>query len=120
KRCADSSYGLLGQSPNHVAILLTGFAAAAPFFGQCAENVVQFHSRAAHEDLYLAYAIVHPTIDRNRPAHQQVEPNLYASVVRERDDGVVVRGAQMLATAGGFADFIFVSVILPLKPGDED
>jgi 4-hydroxyphenylacetate 3-monooxygenase len=120
KRWADSSFGLLGRSPDHVASLLTGFAAAAPFFGDFADNVTRFHARAALEDLYVAYAIVHPTIDRSRPAHQQAEPHLYASVVEERDDGIVVRGAQMLATAGVFADVIFVSVILPLKPGDED
>src|SRR5438105_3196200 len=65
KRWADASYGLLGRSPDHVASLLTGFAAAAPFFGQFADNVVRFHERAAREDLYLAYAIVHPTVDRN-------------------------------------------------------
>src|SRR5579872_3712343 len=120
KRWADASYGLLGRSPDHVASLLTGLASAPSFFGEFADNVTTFHRRAALQDLYLAYAIVHPTIDRNRPAHQQAEPNLYASVVKERDDGIVVRGAQMLATAGVFSDFIFVSVILPLKPGDED
>jgi 4-hydroxyphenylacetate 3-monooxygenase len=120
KRWADASYGLFGRSPDHLGSLLTGFAAAAPFFGDFAGNVTDFHHRTAVEDLYVAYAIVHPTIDRSLAAHQQAEPNLYASVVAERDGGIVVRGAQMLATAGVFADFIFVSVILPLKPGDED
>jgi 4-hydroxyphenylacetate 3-monooxygenase len=120
KRWADASFGLLGRSPDHVGSLLTGFAAAAPFFGDFADNVRRFHAHAAQQDLYLAYAIVHPTVDRSRPAHQQAEPNLYASVVSERDGGIVVRGAQMLATAGVFADFILISVILPLRPGDED
>jgi 4-hydroxyphenylacetate 3-monooxygenase len=120
KRWADESYGLLGRSPDHVASLLTGFAGAAPFFGDFADNVTRFHRRAAQADLYVAYAIVHPTIDRSQPAHRQAEPNLYASVVKERDDGIIIRGAQMLATAGVFADVIFISVILPLKPGDED
>jgi 4-hydroxyphenylacetate 3-monooxygenase len=121
---ADATLGLLGRSPDHVAGFLSGFAGGADFFGrggqQFAENVKRFHAKARDEDLHLAYAILHPTIDRSKPAHQQPEPNLYASVVKERDDGMVVRGAQMLATSAVLSNYIFVSVISPQRPGDED
>jgi 4-hydroxyphenylacetate 3-monooxygenase len=120
KRWADETYGLLGRSPDHVPGFLAGFAGSTGFFGPREENVRRFHERAAHDDLYVAYAIVHPTVDRSKPAHQQAEPNLYASVVREEDGGAVIRGAQMLATGGVYADAIFTSVIFPLRPGDED
>jgi 4-hydroxyphenylacetate 3-monooxygenase len=120
KRWADETYGLLGRSPDHVPGFLAGFAGSTGFFGPREENVRRFHERAAHDDLYVAYAIVHPTIDRSKPAHQQAEPNLYASVLREEDGGAVIRGAQMLATGGVYADFILTSVIVPLRPGDED
>src|SRR5262249_45696137 len=78
------------------------------------------YEKARDEDLYLSYTIVHPTVDRSKPAHQQPEPHLYASVVEERDGGIVLRGAQMLGTGSVMSDYIFVSCILPLKPGDED
>ena len=120
KRWADETYGLLGRSPDHVASFLAGFAGAATFFGERADNVLRFYNKAADEDLYLAYAIVHPTVDRSKPAHQQPEPNLYASVHKEVDGGIVVRGAQMLATGGVYADVILTTVILPLPAGDED
>lgn len=124
KAWADLSYGLLGRSPDHVASFFAGFAGSLPFFArggpQFADNLARFYARAADEDLYLSYAIVQPVIDRSKPAHQQVEPYLYAGVAEERDGGIIVRGAQMLATGGVLSDWCYISVILPLPPGDED
>ncbi len=124
KAWADLSCGFLGRSPDHVASFFAGFASAPAFYArggpQFADNLLRFYARAADEDLYITYTIVHPTIDRSKPAHQQDEPYLYAGVVRERDDGIVIRGAQMLGTGSVMSDYIYVSVILPLRPGDED
>ncbi|HZS02500.1 MAG TPA: 4-hydroxyphenylacetate 3-hydroxylase N-terminal domain-containing protein [Chloroflexota bacterium] len=124
KRTADRSYGLLGRSPDHVASFFAGFAGALDFFArggqQFADNLARFYAKACDEDLYLSYAIVQPSIDRAKPAHQQPEPYLYAGVAGERDGGIVLRGAQMLATGGPISDWVLVTVILPLRPGDED
>ncbi len=124
KRWADASYGFLGRSPDHVAAFFAGFAGSPAFFArggqQFADNVLRFYARAADEDLYVTYTIVHPTVDRGKQAHQQDEPFLYAGVVRERDGGIVIRGAQMLGTGSAMSDYIYVSVILPLRAGDED
>ena len=121
---ADAMYGLLGRSPDHVASFFAGFAGSPEFFArggqQYADNIQRFHARAGDDDLYMAYTIAHPTVDRSKPAHQQPEPNLYASVYKERDDGVIIRGAMMIGTAAVISDYTFVSVIFPLAPGDED
>src|SRR6185436_10021375 len=72
---ADATYGLLGRSPDHVASFFAGFAGSAAFYGrggqQFADNLSRFAAKAADEDLYVSYVIVHPTIDRSKPAHQQ-------------------------------------------------
>ena len=121
---ADASYGLLGRSPDHVASFFAGFAGAPDFYArggqQLADNLSRFAAKAADEDLYVSYVIVHPTVDRSKPAHQQAEPYLYAGVAAERDNGIVIRGAQMLGTGSVMSDYVLLTVILPLKPGDED
>ena len=61
-----------------------------------------------------------PQIDRSKPAHKQSDPTLYAGVVKERDDGIVISGAQQLATGGAISDVIHLSCIHPLQPGDEN
>ena len=95
--------------------------ASSPRRGQqFGDNVASFYAKARDESLYLSYTIIHPTVDRSKPPHEQYEPNLYVSVVRERDDGIVLRGAQMLGTGSVMSDYIFVSCILPLSAGSED
>ena len=111
--------GLMGRTPDLGASFLAGFAGAAELFGERADNVTAFVRRAAAEDLYVSYAIVPPQIDRSRPAHAQDDPHAYAGVLAERDDGIVIRGAQMLGTGTAISDMVLLSCIVPLQAGDE-
>jgi 4-hydroxyphenylacetate 3-monooxygenase len=123
-RIADATFGLLGRGPEHVAGFIAGFASAPEVFARkeprFGENVRRFHAKIRKEHLYVAYTIVQPQIDRSRPAHEQAESHLAAGVLQERDGGIVIRGAQMLGTASAIADYLFLSCIQPLRPGDED
>ncbi len=78
---------------------------------QFADNVVRFYEHLRDNHLYASYAIVPPQIDRSKPAHQQSDPTLYAGVVKERDDGIIISGAQQLATAGVFSDYLRPGII---------
>ena len=94
--------------------------ACSPRGGQhFADNISRLYAHLRDNHLYVAYAIVPPQIDRSKPAHAQKDPTLYAGVVKERDDGIVVSGAQQLATGGVFADYLHLTCIHPLRPGDE-
>jgi 4-hydroxyphenylacetate 3-monooxygenase len=121
---AEATFGLMGRAPDHVAGFFSGYAAVPQFFataGQTfAENLVAFYEYMRDNHIYCTYAIVPPQIDRSKPAHQQSDPTLYAGVVKERDDGIVIKGAQQLATGGALSDFIQLSCISPLQPGEEN
>ena len=121
---AEATFGLMGRAPDHVAGFFAGYAAVPQFFaaaGQTfADNLVAFYEYMRDNHVYCSYAIVPPQIDRSKPAHQQSDPTLYAGVVKERDDGIVIKGAQQLATGGALSDFIQLSCISPLQPGEEN
>src|SRR6266849_1363794 len=121
---AEATFGLMGRTLDHVAGFFCGYAASPRLFAaagqQFADNVVAFYERARDQHLYLSYAIVPPQIDRSKPAHKQSDPTLHAGVVKERDDGIVISGAQQLATGGVFSDYLHLSCIHPLQPGDEN
>src|SRR6266542_3293061 len=121
---ADATFGMMGRSPDHVPGFITGFALRPDLFARdgqrFADNVLGYHAWLRDKDLYAAYVIIPPHIDRSRPAHQQEDPQLYAGVVEERRDGIVVSGAQMLGTGGAIANEMFMSCIAPLGPGDEN
>ena len=120
---AEATFGLMGRTPDHVAGFFCGYAAVPEVFAaagqQFGDNVVAFFDHMRDNHLYASYAIVPPQIDRSKPAHKQADPTLYAGVVKERDDGIVLSGAQQLATAGLYSDYIYLSCIHPLQPGDE-
>ncbi len=121
---ADATFGMMGRSPDHVPGFITGFALRPDLFARdgqrFADNVLGYHAWLRDKDLYAAYVIIPPHIDRSRPAHQQEDPQLYAGVVEERRDGIVVSRAQMLGTGGAIANEMFMSCIVPLGPGDEN
>src|SRR5438876_7694937 len=121
---AEATFGLMGRTPDHVAGFFCGYAASPSVFAAAgkhfADNVVGFYEHLRDNHLYASYAIVPPQIDRSKPAHKQSDPTLYAGVVKERDDGIVISGAQQLATGGALSDWLQLSCIHPLQPGDEN
>ncbi|HEY7065829.1 MAG TPA: 4-hydroxyphenylacetate 3-hydroxylase N-terminal domain-containing protein [Chloroflexota bacterium] len=121
---ARRTNGLVGRGPDHVASVLAGIASGPevlargrPEFG---ENAVRFYRRMVAEDLYFTYVIIPPQVDRTQSAAGQEDAFTQVGVVREQDGGIVVRGAQMLGTAAPISNWLFVSCIVPLRPGDED
>lgn len=124
RNLAEHTFGLVGRGPEHVAAFLAGWAGRKDVFGRAgdvyADRIERFYEHARDNDLYCVYAIVPPQIDRSKPAHAQEDPYLYAGVKEEREDGIVIRGAQMLATGAPIADYILLSLIQPLPEGDEN
>ena len=124
RKTAEMTAGIMGRGPEHVASFLSGWAGRADVFAdggtQYGENITRFYEHVRDNDLYCAYAIVPPQIDRSKPAHAQEDPHLYAGVKEAHEDGIVVTGAQMLGTGAAIADYIILSCIVPLQEGDED
>jgi 4-hydroxyphenylacetate 3-monooxygenase len=124
RQSAETTLGLMGRGPEHVAGFLAGWAGRPDVFAaggqRFADNVTRFYEYVRDNDLYCSYAIVPPQIDRGKPAHQQADPRLYAGVKEEREDGIVLAGAQMLGTGAAISDYLVLSCIVPLRPGDED
>ena len=121
---ASQTFGLMGRTPDHVGNFFAGYAAKPRFFAaggkNFADNVVNFYRHIRDNHQYVTYAIVPPQIDRSKPAHQQSDPHLYAGVVKETDSGIVLKGGQQLATGAVYSDYVQISSIHPLRPGDEN
>lgn len=120
---AEQTFGLLGRSPDFldtaVAVLGAGadyFASFDPRFG---ENVRAYQRYVQDNDLFLTHALVSPQTDRSRSSAGQADELLHLGVVRETDEGLIVRGARMLATLGPLADELLVYSLPGLADGDE-
>lgn len=121
---ARHTQGWVGRSPDHVGAFFAGFAAHPEAFAaqprDLGANVVSSHRRLLRKSLYTAYALIPPQVSRMATNHAWAGDLVQAGVAEERGDGLVIRGAQMLATGGAVADEIFVSCIKPLGAEDRD
>lgn len=121
---ARHSHGWVGRGPDHVGAFLAGFASCPQAFAtephDLAANVAAHYRRLLDESLYLSYAIIPPQFSRATTAHDWAGDLIQVGVTGERPEGIVVRGAQMLATGAAICDEILISCIKPLGPQDRD
>ncbi|RFU64946.1 4-hydroxyphenylacetate 3-hydroxylase family protein [Peribacillus glennii] len=124
QKWAKATCGFVGRSPDHVAGFLAGFMSKPEVFARGGErfkeNVINFYKHARDNDLYLSYVIIPPQTDRSKASHEQENKYTAVGVYEEKENGIIVRGSQMLGTGSAVSDYIFVSCITPLRPGDED
>lgn len=115
--------GFMGRAPDHVASCIAGMYMGLPQFEaynpERAKALADYYQYARDNDLYLTYVIINPQADRSKAASEQADPFLTAGMVERDDEGLIIRGAKMLATGGVVANEVFVSCIQPLRPGDE-
>ena len=120
---ADATFGMVGRSPDYLNTVLMTWAEGADFFGQrgeqFAQNVRNYYGHCRDRDLFLTHAIVNPQSDRSKGSHQQDNAFVHLGVVDETPDGLIVRGAKMLATHGPTADELLVYPLPGIREGEE-
>ena len=118
-RLARYSAGMLGRTPDYVNVTLAGFVARADVFARGgdpsgAERLRRFHREVIERDLSLTHTIINPVIDKSQGDVEGLNGELAVRVVRRTSEGIVLRGAKILATLGPFADELFVYPGVPL------
>ena len=104
---ARLSYGFMGRTPDYKAAFMASLAADPGFYAPFEASATGWYKRYASQALFLNHVIVNPPVDRNRPVHEVAD--VYVHEVRERDDGIVVSGAKMLATGSALTHATFVA-----------
>ncbi|MBI4641697.1 MAG: 4-hydroxyphenylacetate 3-monooxygenase, oxygenase component [Candidatus Tectomicrobia bacterium] len=124
KRWADYSLGMLGRSPDYLNVALMACASASDYFAQNdprhGENIRAYYELVRENDLCLTHALTNPQVNRAAGVTGQPEPYIPVGVVSQNKNGVVVRGARMLATLP-VADeiMIFPSTLIRAEEGAE-
>ena len=119
---AEYSVGLMGRTPDYMNVTYAGFAGSPVEWsahgneaGQ--ERLVAYQKFLRRHDISLTHTIVQPTVDK-ATGDAPVAGNEHAlRKVGETANGIVVRGARVLATLAPFADEIAVYPAAPLPQG---
>jgi anthranilate 3-monooxygenase (FAD) / 4-hydroxyphenylacetate 3-monooxygenase len=120
---AEQTFGMLGRSPDFLNTTLAALSEAREVFArggeQFAQNVVRYYEYVRENDLFLTHALITPQTDRSKSSSEQSDPFLHMGVVRKTSEGLILRGARMLATMGPIADELLVYNFPGLKAGEE-
>jgi 4-hydroxyphenylacetate 3-monooxygenase len=121
---ADDSLGTLGRTGDYLNSCLMALSEAGPWFAQAdpafADNVKRYYEMVREQDLLTTHTLIPPQANRSQSAAQQGGGKLMAHIVKEDDNGIVVRGARLLATIGPTADELLVFPSTVLKGNPED
>jgi 4-hydroxyphenylacetate 3-monooxygenase len=124
KRWADHSLGVLGRTGDYLNSSLMAMSEAGEWFAQAdpayAENIRRYYELVREQDLLLTHTLIPPQANRSQGGGQQLGGALTAHVVSQDDEGIVVRGARLLATIGPIADELLVFPSTVLRGGPED
>lgn len=118
---ARLSYGILSRGPDYKAALIGAIRGDADNYGDFKDNVVRWYNKITDEVQFVNLSLLNPAGNRGVPPSQQKD--VFMRVVKERDDGMVVRGARMVSTGAAFSHVTYCSTYVPgagLGPQDED
>jgi 4-hydroxyphenylacetate 3-monooxygenase len=110
---ARLSWGTLSRGPDYKAALVGTLAGDADFYGEFAPNVRRWYEKITDEVMFVNLSLANPAGDRSKPPAEQRD--VYMHVVKERDDGIVVRGARMVSTGAAFSHVTYLSQYIPIS-----
>jgi 4-hydroxyphenylacetate 3-monooxygenase len=123
KAWADFSGGIMGRTADYLNSSIMAMAAAKGFFGNegkdFASNIERYYEYVRENDLLLTHTLINPQSNRSVGPSKQADPFTAARVVEKKADGVVIRGARMLATLP-IADEIMVFPSTVIRSGQDD
>jgi 4-hydroxyphenylacetate 3-monooxygenase len=112
---ARITYGWIGRSPDYKAAFLATLGANSAYYAPYEENAKRWYKKVQEEVSFVNHAIVNPPVDRDKPLDEVKD--VYMHVVKERDDGLVVSGAKVVATTSSLTHYNFIANngALPIK-----
>lgn len=109
---AKQTCGMMGRSPDYMNSVITSFASSAPLLEgreNCfPENIHSIYQHAMKEDISFTHTFVTPQTNRAQIYYELDEEPISAKVIDRTEQGLVIKGARLLATQGGLTDEVLV------------
>ena len=112
QRWAKSNNGLMGRSPDYMNTALMAFASSVGVLKDkenCfPENVLSFYEYARENDISMTHTFINPQVNRGPYYFENKNEPIAAKIVDKNEEGIIVKGARLLATQGGITDEMLV------------
>ncbi|WP_284037558.1 4-hydroxyphenylacetate 3-monooxygenase, oxygenase component [Neobacillus sp. 114] len=109
---ARHTNGLMGRSPDYMNSVVMAFASSALFLKgseNCfPENIISLYERAKNQDLSFTHTFITPQVNRSQIYFETSKEPIAAKIVEKNENGIIIKGARLLATQGGLTDEVLV------------
>ncbi|MBT2636243.1 4-hydroxyphenylacetate 3-monooxygenase, oxygenase component [Bacillus sp. ISL-26] len=109
---ARHTHGMMGRSPDYMNTVVMSFASSAALLNgreNCfPENIQALYERAVKQDLSFTHTFITPQVNRSQMNFHLSKEPISAQVVDKNEEGIVIKGARLLATQGGLTDEVLV------------
>lgn len=109
---AKTHAGMMGRSPDYMNTALMSFASAADIFTDkdrpFKQNLLNFFETARENDLCMTHSFVNPQVNRSALYFEGKDRIVSARAVDSNKDGILIKGARLLATKGGMTDEVLI------------
>ncbi|AZU61611.1 4-hydroxyphenylacetate 3-monooxygenase, oxygenase component [Neobacillus mesonae] len=106
------AHGMMGRSPDYMNSVVMAFASSAALLEgreNCfPENIQSLYQRAKENDLSFTHTFITPQVNRSQLNINFSKEPISARVIDKTEDGIIVKGARLLATQGGLTDEVLV------------
>ncbi|WP_226682772.1 4-hydroxyphenylacetate 3-monooxygenase, oxygenase component [Sutcliffiella horikoshii] len=110
---AKSTFGMMGRSPDYKNSTLMALASSADLLEeqgpQFPQNLKNFYEYARENDLSFTHTFISPQVNRSSFHYEDDENIVAARMVDKTSEGIIIKGARLLATQGGITDEIIIS-----------
>lgn len=109
---ARFTHGMMGRSPDYMNTAVMSFASSASLLKDkenCfPENIQSLYERAMKQDLSFTHTFITPQVNRSQGYLELSDQPISAKVIDRTEQGIVIKGARLLATQGGLTDEVLV------------
>jgi len=102
------------------ALSMTTFDIDAKYGTEYNKRFLAYLEFVQENDLVCDGAMTDPKGDRGLPPHKQADPDMFLHVVKEREDGIVVRGAKAHQTGAVNSHEIIIMPTISMREEDKD
>ncbi|KKB34236.1 4-hydroxyphenylacetate 3-monooxygenase, oxygenase component [Bacillus thermotolerans] len=121
---AKHTNGMMGRTADYINVGIMAYGAAADMFGKqdsfYAQNMRNYYEYCRENDLSLTHTLIQPQVNRGVNSAKLPDPYIAARIKEKTSEGVVIKGARLLATQGAITDEIMVFPSTVLKQSEEE
>ncbi|KKI90164.1 4-hydroxyphenylacetate 3-monooxygenase [Bacillus sp. SA1-12] len=109
---ATKTAGMMGRTPDYLNTVLMTLSASASILNdqdeEFSNNLILLYETAREKDLSFTHSFINPQVNRSSGYAEQSAQPIALTIVKKTSEGLIVKGARLLATQGGMTDEVLV------------